>query len=136
MVQIGLRGSIYHASDLDYAQAQGIRTISIEEFEQSGPDCVMDEAVRITDSRPTYVSFDIDSLDPSIALGTGTPEIGGLTAREAQRMLRRLSDVAIIGADVVEVSPPFDPSGLSALTGATMMFEILCAIAFGSRRPA
>ena len=82
---------------------------------------------------PCYLSFDIDSLDPAFAPGTGTPEIGGLTTREAQRALRALHGCKIIGADVVEVSPPFDPSGLTAFTGATIMFELLCAIAEGKR---
>jgi guanidinopropionase len=68
-----------------------------------------------------------------MAIGTGTPEIGGFTTREAQFMLRRLGAVQIVGADVVEVAPPFDPSGLTALTGATMMFELLCAIAVGRK---
>ena len=128
-VQIGLRGSIYTADDHAYARAQGIRLIYIEELAARGVEAVMDEAIAIAGGASTYVSFDIDSLDPSMAVGTGTPEIGGLTTREAQFMLRRLSAVRILGADVVEVAPPFDPSGLTALTGATMMFEILCAVA-------
>ncbi|WP_227321753.1 agmatinase [Acidisoma silvae] len=131
MVQIGLRGSLYTTDDHGWARAQGIRQIYIEEFVGRGVDSVMDEALAIAGDGPTYVSFDIDSLDPSMAIGTGTPEIGGFTTREAQFMLRRLSAVNIVGADVVEVAPPFDPSGLTALTGATMMFELLCAIAAG-----
>jgi guanidinopropionase len=78
---------------------------------------------------PTYVSFDIDSLDPAYAPGTGTPEIGGFTSREAQLMIRGLRGLNLVGADVVEVSPPFDLSGVTALTGATMMFELLCVLA-------
>ena len=130
-VQIGIRGSIYHSSDFDYARQAGFRIMFIEEVMERGPDRIMDEVRDIIGDAPVYVSFDIDSLDPSMAPGTGTPEIGGLTTREAQRMLRRLQGASIIGADVVEVSPPFDPSGLTALTGATMMFELLCAIAGG-----
>jgi guanidinopropionase len=131
IVQIGIRGSIYHPTDLDYARSQGIRIFFIEEVEARGVDAVMAEARAILGAAPTYVTFDIDCLDPSFAVGTGTPEIGGLTTREAQRMLRLLQPLHIIGADVVEVSPPFDPSGLTALTAATMMFELLCAIAGG-----
>jgi guanidinopropionase len=131
MVQIGLRGSIYTPDDHAWARAQGIRQIYIEECAARGVEAVMDEALAIAGDGPTYVSFDIDSLDPSMAMGTGTPEIGGLTTREAQFMLRRLGELRIVGADVVEVAPPFDPSGLTALTGATMMFELLCAIAAG-----
>jgi len=78
---------------------------------------------------PSYLTFDVDCLDPAFAPGTGTPEIGGLTPREAQRMLRGLRGLQIIGADVVEVAPPFDQSGGTALIGANMMFEILCLMA-------
>jgi guanidinopropionase len=85
---------------------------------------------------PSYVTFDIDSIDPSMAPGTGTPELGGFTTREAQAMIRLLDGVNIIGADVVEVAPPFDLGNLTALAGATMMFELLCVMARGvaSRR--
>jgi len=75
------------------------------------------------------VTFDIDSIDPSMAPGTGTPEIGGFTTREAQEMVRLLKGVNIVGADVVEVAPPFDVGGMTALAGATMMFELLCVMA-------
>lgn len=128
-VQIGIRGSYYHETDLDFARATGFRIITMEEFCTRSIDDVMAEARDIVGTFPTYISFDIDSLDPSVAVGTGTPEIGGFTAREAQMMVRKLRGLHIIGADVVEVSPPFDPSGLTALAGATMMFELLCAIA-------
>ena len=87
--------------------------------------------------RPTYVSFDVDGLDPVYAPGTGTPEIGGISTLDAQRLLRGLRGLDLIGGDVVEVAPPYDPSGNTALVGATMMFEILCLIAdrhFGARR--
>jgi guanidinopropionase len=128
-VQIGIRGTYYHPSDFDFARTAGFRIITMDEVMDRGVSDVMAEARGIVGTAPVYVSFDIDSLDPAVAVGTGTPEIGGFTAREAQRMLRSLTGLNIIGADVVEVSPPFDPSGLTALTGATMMFELLCAIA-------
>jgi guanidinopropionase len=78
---------------------------------------------------PTYISFDVDGLDPVYAPGTGTPEVGGITTIEAQKLLRGLRGLDIVGGDVVEVSPPFDPSGNTALVGATMMYEILCLLA-------
>ena len=78
---------------------------------------------------PTYLSFDIDSLDPAFAPGTGTPEIGGLTSIQAQALIRGLAGLNLIGGDVVEVSPPFDPSGNTALAGATMLYEIVCILA-------
>ncbi|WP_211103857.1 agmatinase [Skermanella pratensis] len=129
MVQIGLRGAISDAANYDFAKANGIRLIFIEEFEERGPKEVMAEARAIVGDRPIYVSFDIDILDPSIAPGTGTPEIGGVTSREAQAMIRLLRGLDIVGADLVEVSPPFDPSGATALTAATLMFELLCVMA-------
>lgn len=78
---------------------------------------------------PTYVSFDVDSLDPAFAPGTATPEVGGITTIEAQALLRGLRGLDLIGGDVVEVSPPFDPSGTTALVAATTMYEILCTLA-------
>ncbi|MBO66742.1 MAG: agmatinase, partial [Acidiferrobacteraceae bacterium] len=77
---------------------------------------------------PTYISFDVDGLDPVYAPGTGTPEVGGFTSVEAQIMIRGLRGLNLRGGDVVEVAPPFDPSGNTALVGATMMFEILCVV--------
>ena len=129
IVQIGIRGAIYDAGAYDFARAKGIRIVFIEEFAERGPEAVMDEARSIVADRPTYVSFDIDAIDPSMAPGTGTPEIGGLTTREALKALRLLRGLPIVGADVVEVSPPFDPSGATALVAATVMFELVCVIA-------
>jgi guanidinopropionase len=129
VVQIGIRGSIYDPADYDFANANGVRIIFIEEFVRRGTDDVMAEARAIVGDRPTYVSFDIDCIDPALAPGTGTPEIGGFTTREAQELVRGLAGLDIVGADVVEVAPPFDPSGMTALVGATMMFELLCVIA-------
>jgi guanidinopropionase len=89
----------------------------------------MSEARSIVAGGPTYISFDIDVIDPSMAPGTGTPEIGGLTTREAQAMIRLLRPLNIVGADLVEVSPPLDPSGGTALAAAVLMFELLCITA-------
>ena len=128
-VQIGIRGSLYNADDMDWAHAQGIRVIGIEEYFDLGVAAVIAEARRVVGDGPTYVSFDVDGLDPVYAPGTGTPEVGGFSTHEAQRMLRGLQGLDLVGGDVVEVSPPFDPSGNTALVGATMMFEILCVLA-------
>jgi guanidinopropionase len=128
-VQIGIRGSMYDEGDVAYGEKMGVRIIRIEEAKEKGSKAVMEEARRIVGDGPVYVSFDIDMLDPVYAPGTGTPEIGGFTTFEAQAMLRGLRGLQIVGADVVEVSPPFDPSGLTAYAGATMMFEILCPMA-------
>ena len=128
-IQIGLRGSMYDNDDFDYAEKMGIRIVRIEEAIDKGPKAIMTEARKIVGDHETYVSFDIDMLDPVYAPGTGTPEIGGFTTREAQSLLRELRGLNIVGADVVEVSPPFDPSGLTAYAGVVMMFEILCTMA-------
>lgn len=129
MVQIGLRGSISDAANYDFAKAAGVRLIFIEEFRARGAADVMAEARAIAGDNETYVSFDIDVIDPAFAPGTGTPEIGGITTFEAQQLVRLLAGVDIVGADLVEVSPPLDPTGVTALTGATMMFELLCVLA-------
>ncbi|CAA0093862.1 Guanidinopropionase [Starkeya nomas] len=128
-VQIGLRGAISDAGNYDYARDAGVRIIFIEEFVKRGVEDVMAEVHAIVGHQPTYVTFDIDGIDPSQAPGTGTPEIGGFSTREAQAMVRLLDGLDIIGADLVEVAPPFDPSGLTALTGATILFELLCVLA-------
>ena len=129
IVQIGIRGSIYDPGEHDWAKAQGIRIIYMEEFVERGATSVMEEARSVVGKADTYITFDIDSIDPSMAPGTGTPEIGGFTTREAQEMVRLLKGVNIVGADVVEVAPPFDVEGMTALVGATMMFELLCVMA-------
>jgi len=128
-VQIGIRGALFDAGDMDFARDSGMRIITIEEFYDLGIDAVIAEARRVVGDGPTYVSFDVDGLDPVYAPGTGTPEIGGFTTHEAQRMIRGLQGLDLVGGDVVEVAPPFDPSGNTALVGATMMFEILCILA-------
>jgi guanidinopropionase len=129
VVQIGIRGSIYSADDMAFAESSGMRVIYMEEFAKLGVEKVVKEARRVAGRGATYISFDVDGLDPVYAPGTGTPEIGGLTTLEAQHLLRGLQGLDLIGGDVVEVSPPFDPSGNTALVGATIMFEILCLLA-------
>jgi guanidinopropionase len=128
-VQIGIRGGLYGEADNQWGLEQGIRVITIEEFYELGLAAVIAEARRVVGEGPTYISFDVDGLDPVYAPGTGTPEIGGFSTFEAQQMLRGLGGLDLIGGDVVEVAPPFDPSGNTALVGATLMFEILCLLA-------
>ena len=128
-VQIGIRGSLYTVRDCDFGREAGIRVITIEEYFRMGVEAVIAEAQRIAGDGPTYVSFDVDGLDPAYAPGTGTPEIGGYSTFDAQTMLRGLRGLDLVGGDVVEVSPPLDPTGNTALVGATLMFEILCLLA-------
>jgi guanidinopropionase len=132
-IQIGLRGSVYDFEDRDFGEKHGVTMIGIEQATTMGPEKVMELARKVAGDGPTYVSFDIDCLDPAYAPGTGTPEAGGFTNREAIAMLRALKGLDIVGADVVEVSPPFDPSGYTALNGVTMMWELLCIMAMGKR---
>jgi len=129
IVQIGIRGSVYAPDEHDWAIAQGIRIIYMEEFVGRSVEDVMAEAREIVGQNPTYVTFDIDAIDPSMAPGTGTPEIGGFTTREAQQMVRLLDGLNLVGADVVEVSPPFDLAGMTSIAGATIMFELMCILA-------
>lgn len=128
-VQIGIRGIKYDATDFDWALEQGVRIIEIEECFERGLNDVMDEARSIVGDDETYVSFDIDCIDPAFAPGTGTPEIGGFNTFDAQQMVRKLAGLNLVGADLVEVSPPFDPSGGTAWVGASIMFELLCVLA-------
>jgi guanidinopropionase len=126
VVQIGIRGTQYDSEDIDFAKSVGIRIITIEEFHDRGVVDVMEEARDIVGQRPTYVSYDIDFVDPTFAPGTGTPEVGGPNSFQALQVVRELNGVDIIGADLVEVSPPFDPSGGTAFLGVSIMFELLC----------
>ena len=128
VVQIGIRGTTYDNEDRDFANAVGIRVIPIEEFHARGVDDVMQEACEIVGESETYISYDIDFVDPTFAPGTGTPEIGGPNAYQAIQVVRALDKVNIIGADLVEVSPPFDQSGGTAFLGASIMFELLCVM--------
>ncbi len=129
VVQIGIRASMYAKDDNDFSHSSGMRVIEMQEVEKIGIDAVIAEARRVAGDGPTYISFDVDGLDPVFAPGTGTPETGGLTTREALTLLRGLRGLNLVGGDVVEVSPPFDASGNTALVGASMMFEIMCLMA-------
>ena len=126
VVQIGIRGTQYDTEDLDFAKSVGIRVIKIEEFFDRGIKDVMAEAREIVGEKETYVSYDIDFIDPAFAPGTGTPEVGGPNSYEALKVVRELTGIKIVGADMVEVSPPFDPSSNTAFLGVSIMFELLC----------
>ena len=128
-VQIGIRGGLYTPDDKDWGLEQGIRVIEIEEYMDLGVEGTLAEVKRVVGDDKTYISFDVDALDPVYAPGTGTPEIGGLNTHDAQAMIRGLRGLNLVGGDVVEVSPPFDPTGNTALVGVTLMWEILCLLA-------
>ena len=128
VVQIGIRGTMYDEEDRDFARAEGIRLILIEEFHARGVEDVMAEAREIAGTGETYVSYDIDFVDPTFAPGTGTPEVGGPNSWQALQVCRELEGLNIVGADMVEVSPPFDTSGGTAFLGVSIMYEMLCVM--------
>ena len=128
-IQIGIRGAQNSDEGWTFSLESGMRVVFMEEFTKLGVEAVIAEARRVVGDGATYISFDVDGLDPVYAPGTGTPEVGGLTTIEAQLLLRGLRGLDLVGGDVVEVAPPFDPSGNTALVGATMMYEILCLLA-------
>jgi len=128
-IQIGIRGGQNFMDGIEFSQSSGMRVVFIEEFAERGVNAIVEEARRVVSDGPTYISFDVDGLDPVYAPGTGTPEIGGITTLEAQQLLRGLRGLNLVGGDVVEVAPPYDPSGNTALVGASLMFDILCLVA-------
>lgn len=129
IIQIGIRGAQNFNDQWDYPVDKGFRVVFIEEVYELGIQGVIDEIHRVVGDMPVYLSFDIDAIDPAFAPGTGTPEIGGLLSREAQLLVRGCSGLDIVGADLVEVAPQWDPSDSTAMIGATLMYEILCLLA-------
>ncbi len=125
-IQIGIRGTVNDRDLWKFSHDSGMRVMYMEEFYKLGIEKTIEEIKRVVGRGPVYVSFDIDSLDPAFAPGTGTPEIGGLSSLEAQLLIRGCSGLNIIGADMVEVAPSFDPSGSTAMVGANILFELLC----------
>jgi guanidinopropionase len=128
VVQIGIRGTVNDPDMWGFSRQSGMRVLSMDEFADKGWRFAAEEARRVVDSGPAYLTFDIDSLDPSQAPGTGTPEAGGITALEALRLLRVLRGLDFVGADLVEVAPPFDVGELTAFNGASILFELLCLL--------
>ena len=129
VVQIGLRGTTNDPALWAFSRDSGMRVISMDELDDKGWRYAVDEARRVAGAGPTYLSFDIDSLDPSEAPGTGTPEAGGIRMNEALRLLRGLRGINFVAADLVEVAPSFDPGTLTAFNGASVLFELLCLLA-------
>jgi arginase family enzyme len=108
--------------------------LDIDQVKARGMASVVGEIRRVA-TGPAYMTFDIDSVDPAFAPGTGTPEVGGLTSHEAQLLVRGLAGLSLVGGDIVEVAPPFDgPGQITALLAANLMFEFLCVLALGSDR--
>ena len=128
-IQVGMRGSLYEPEDLQVARDLGFELIDNEEMFSLGMDAVAERVRRRTSFGPIFLSFDIDFLDPASAPGTGTPEIGGPTARQALSLVRGLTDINFVALDLVEVLPSFDHAELTAMTGATVIYEFLSLLA-------
>lgn len=127
-VQIGLRGTGYSADDFDWIRRLGGRVVAAEQCWYKTLTPLMLEVQDQIGDTPCYLSFDVDGLDPSVAPGTGTPEFGGLTASQGLEVIRGCSVLNLVGTDVVEISPAYDPSGNTALLGANLAYEMICAI--------
>lgn len=124
MVQIGLRGPLAARDDLEFVKKNKITTVTVDQIREDGWSAAVKKFPQF--KGPTYITYDIDCLDPAYAPGTGTPVPGGLTTYETQQILRALKVERLVGADVVELSPPFDTSDISALAALDAVFEILC----------
>jgi len=127
IVHIGTRDGF--APMETYGIKAGATTLDMDRFYDLGPDAAAAEVRSIVGDGPTYISFDIDAIDPAFCPGTGTPAVGGMTPYEGRRFLHGLRRLNIVGADLVEVSPPFDTTSATALTGAQLMFDLLCLVA-------
>lgn len=132
VIQIGIRGGAEYLWEFSYAS--GMTVLHAEDVARLGIPAIIEKARAVVGDGPTYVTFDVDSLDPAFAPGTGTPEVGGLTPREALELLRGLAGLDIVGGDVVEVAPQYDANTTTAQNGAQMLFEILCLIALNPKR--
>lgn len=127
--QIGLRGTGYAADDFDWPRAQGFTVVQAHEvWYRSLAPLMAQVRERLGPQHPVYISFDIDGIDPSFAGGTGTPEIGGLSVPQALEIVRGCRGLNVVGGDLVEVAPPYDPSGNTALLGANLLYEMLCVM--------
>ncbi len=127
VVQIGLRGTGYSADDFDWSRKSGFRVVQAEACWHKSLTPLMAEVRQQMGSAPVYVSFDIDALDPGFAPGTGTLEIGGLTVIQAIEIMRGCQGLNLVGGDLVEVSPPYDPQGVTSATAANLVYELLCS---------
>ncbi len=128
-VQVGIRGSVESSKDYEDSRRLGARLITIQEAYNFGIPSLINEIRKIVGNRPVYLSFDIDSIDPAYAPGTGTPEVGGFTSYEMLQMIRGLHGLNFVGFDMVEVSPPYDNNDITSLLAANLVFEFLSLFA-------
>src|SRR5262245_19541487 len=131
MIQVGIRGPLYGPEDFAFQDEHGMEVIRVEAVKEHGVPWVVERLARLRGGA-VYVSFDIDAVDPAYAPATGTPEVGGLTSYEALGLVRGLHGLGLVGADIVEVAPPYDgPGQITALLAANLMFELVCQFALG-----
>lgn len=128
-ISVGIHGTRFATTDRDYHRDAGMELVTMDDFGRLGVDGTLERIRGVVGDQPTYLTFDVDVLDSPYVVGTGAPEPGGFSMREALDLLRGLHGLHIIGGDVMEVAPPFDQSGHTALNAANVMFEILCATA-------
>jgi agmatinase len=129
-IQVGMRGSLYASGDLEVSRELGFDLVTTDEIRELGIEATIDRIRRRVGDAKAYVSFDVDFVDPAFAPGTGTPEVGGFTSREAQEFVRGLGGIEIVGCDVVEVYPQYDgPGQVTALLAANLGYELLTLIA-------
>jgi len=128
ILQVGLRGQLYGPDDMDYAREHKIRVITSEELHEHGLRLVRSK-LKAFQSRKTYLSLDIDVVDPAFAPGTGTPQVGGLSSAQILDLVRELKGLNLVGCDLVEVSPPYDSAEITSLLAANLLFEQLCLLA-------
>jgi agmatinase len=127
-VHVGIRGPLYSSADLENDTRFGFRTIRASDVDDLGVPGSIDAITARVADLPVYLSIDIDVLDPSMAPGTGTPEVGGLTSRELLRILRGLTAMNLVGADVVEVAPAYDHAEITSIAAATVIFDIIALL--------
>jgi guanidinopropionase len=129
VLQLGLRGTRYGDDDIVFGDQAGFRMIQMDEYESLGRTSAIEEIRRVLASGPVYISIDIDGLDPKDAPGTGVPEPGGIPMRDVQMILRALTGAKVIGGDICEVVPSLDPTGITCINAANLMFELACLVA-------
>jgi agmatinase len=135
-IQVGMRGSIYARDSLDEAREMGFDLVTTNQAFEMGLDTLIKRIRNRVGDAKAFVSFDIDFIDPAYAPGTGTPEVGGFTSREALRLVRGLDGLDIVAYDMVEVLPQYDPSQVTALLAANIVYEFISLIALGKKRGA
>ncbi|MBA4491477.1 agmatinase [Paracoccus sp. S1E-3] len=128
VVQLGLRGSRFSPDDIAFGYEAGFTIITFDEYEAMGRAAAIEKIQSVLGTGRTYMTIDIDGLDPAFCPGTPVPEIGGITPRDCQVIIRALQGVDLVGADISEVAPCYDPTGITSITAANLMFELLCVM--------